>query len=87
MVDARSSAEHDREVDRLNLKRLTVSAEPLTEHDGRSGALLQRVRLSDGRSLLVKRFDPRSDLACRLLGDVEGRGAHSAPAMPTMNWC
>lgn len=59
-------------MDRHELERLTVSTEPLTEHDGRSGTLLQRVRLSDGRSLVVKRFDPRSDLACRLLGDVEG---------------
>lgn len=41
--------------------------------DGRSGATLERVRLADGRSVILKRFDPASDLVLRLLGDDHGR--------------
>lgn len=45
---------------------------PLGE-DGRSGAHLERVRLADGRRVVVKRYDPSSDLLMRMLGDGRGR--------------
>lgn len=41
--------------------------------DGRSGALLERVVLADGRRVVVKRFDPAVDLVMRLTGDDHGR--------------
>ena len=41
--------------------------------DGRSGATLERVRLTDGTCLVVKRFDPSVDLVMRLSGDTRGR--------------
>lgn len=43
----------------------------LTEHDGRSGALLERVVLADGRRLVVKRSDPVGDLTVALGGGVQ----------------
>ncbi len=41
--------------------------------DGRSGAALERVTLGDGRTVIVKRFDPQVDLVMRLTGDDHGR--------------
>jgi hypothetical protein len=40
----------------------------LTEHAGLSGAGLERVRLADGRRLVVKRVSPRTDITLRLVG-------------------
>jgi hypothetical protein len=41
--------------------------------DGRSGATLERVVLADGSRVVVKRFDPATDLVMRLSGDTRGR--------------
>ncbi len=41
--------------------------------DGRSGATLERVRLADGRTVIVKRFDPATDVVMRLVDDSSGR--------------
>lgn len=46
---------------------------PLVGHEGKSGALLERVMLADGRRLIVKRFSPDTDLLMAALGDVVGR--------------
>lgn len=45
----------------------------LGEHDGRSGGLLERVRLADGTRLIVKRVSPRTDLLMRATDDGVGR--------------
>jgi hypothetical protein len=45
---------------------------PLND-EGRSGAVLQRVRLPDGSHVVVKRFDPAVDLVMRMTGDAAGR--------------
>jgi hypothetical protein len=42
-------------------------------HDGRSGASIERVRLGDGRRLVVKRIRPDADITMRLTGDTVGR--------------
>jgi hypothetical protein len=47
-----------------------VERVPLVDHEGKSGALLERVRLGDGRHLIVKRFSPKTDLLMAALGDV-----------------
>lgn len=62
-MDLRAAVEHG--TDRLSL----------TGHDGRSGALLERRTLPDGRRVVVKRYDPASDLVMRILGDTRGREA------------
>jgi hypothetical protein len=41
--------------------------------DGRSGATLERVRLADGRTVIVKRFDPDADIVMQIIGDRRGR--------------
>ena len=41
--------------------------------DGRSGAMLERVLLADGSRVVVKRFDPSTDLVMQLSGDPRGR--------------
>jgi hypothetical protein len=46
---------------------------PIGGHDGRSGASIERVRLGDGRRLVVKRMHPDHDLTMRLTGDTVGR--------------
>jgi hypothetical protein len=46
---------------------------PIGGHDGRSGASVERVRLGDGRRLVVKRMHPDHDLTMRLTGDSVGR--------------
>jgi hypothetical protein len=45
-----------------------VERTPLVGHDGLSGAALERVRLADGRRLVVKRVAPATDLTLRLTG-------------------
>jgi hypothetical protein len=50
-----------------------VERMPIDGHDGRSGAAVERVRLGDGRRLVVKRLHPDTDLTMRLTGDTVGR--------------
>jgi Phosphotransferase enzyme family len=50
-----------------------VERVPMVDHEGKSGALLERVTLAGGRRLIVKRFSPESDLLMAALGDVVGR--------------
>jgi hypothetical protein len=50
-----------------------VERAPMVDHEGKSGALLERVTLADGRRLIVKRFSPKTDLLMAVLGDVVGR--------------
>ncbi len=50
-----------------------VERVPIGGHDGRSGASIERVRLADGRRLVVKRMHPDFDLTMRLTGDAVGR--------------
>ncbi|HET6937783.1 MAG TPA: hypothetical protein VFI19_04235, partial [Nocardioides sp.] len=50
------------------LLRNVVEREALAEHAGMSGAGLERVRLADGRRLVVKRVSPRTDITLRLVG-------------------
>ena len=45
----------------------------LSEHVGKSGAALERVRLHDGRALVVKRVTVESDLTLSLLGGDTAR--------------
>jgi thiamine kinase-like enzyme len=45
-----------------------VEREVLAEHAGLSGAGLERVRLADGRRLVVKRVSPQTDITLRLVG-------------------
>lgn len=45
-----------------------VERSTLAEHAGRSGAALERVRLTDGRRLFVKRVTPESDLTLSCVG-------------------
>lgn len=45
----------------------------LVEHEGKSGAALERVRLADGRALMVKRVTAESDLTLRLTGGTVAR--------------
>ena len=52
-----------------------VTRESLGEHDGRSGASLERVVLADGRRLVVKRTRWATDLVRRLSDDRAGREA------------
>jgi thiamine kinase-like enzyme len=49
------------------LLRDVVEREVLAEHVGLSGAGLERVRLADGRRLVVKRASPRTDITLRLV--------------------
>jgi len=46
---------------------------PLEGHVGKSGAVLERVVLADGRRLVLKRLVPREDLVMTLTGDRTGR--------------
>jgi hypothetical protein len=50
-----------------------VERVPMVDHDGKAGALLDRVMLADGRHLIVKRFSPKTDLMMAVVGDVVGR--------------
>lgn len=59
----------------MNIRELVEQAErkPLADSDGKSGATLERAVLADGRSVIVKKFDPEADLVMRLSGDTRGR--------------
>lgn len=48
-----------------------LSREVLAEHDGRSGATLERVVLDDGTRLIVKTADPNNDLTMAATGNVD----------------
>ena len=52
-----------------------VERTPFGPHDGRSGSLLERVRLADGTALVLKRSRPGTDLAAAISGraDLEHR--------------
>ena len=41
--------------------------------DGRSGATLERVVLGDGTRVIVKRYDPTTDIVMQMVGDQRGR--------------
>ena len=56
-----------------SLLDLAVHRVPLESHDGRSGALLERVLLEDGTKLVVKRTSPAVDLVMRLTGEAVSR--------------
>lgn len=53
------------------LLRDVVERELLAEHAGLSGAALERVRLADGRRLVVKRLSPATDITLRLVGGAQ----------------
>ena len=59
----------------MNIRELVENAErhPVADSDGKSGATLERAVLADGRSVVVKRFDPGADLVMRITGDERGR--------------
>ena len=48
----------------VDLRDLVEQAErkPLADSDGKSGATLERAVLADGRSVIVKKFDPDSPM-------------------------
>lgn len=50
-----------------------VGREPMTGHVGKSGAMLERVQLDDGRHLVLKRLEPETDFVMALTGDAVGR--------------
>jgi Phosphotransferase enzyme family len=70
MRDSRPG-EHHGVMDRALLEA-TVDRAAVND-DGRSGAVLERVFLADGSSVVVKRFDPTVDMVMRLSGDPTGR--------------
>ena len=45
----------------------------LSGHEGKSGAGLERVRLADGRVLIVKRIEPGTDFTIEATGGLPGR--------------
>jgi len=55
------------------LLRDVVEREVLADHAGMSGAGLERVRLADGRRLVVKRLTPQTDITLKLVGGTVGR--------------
>lgn len=55
-----------------NLLDGVVERVALSEHAGLSGAPLERVRLADGRSLIVKRFTAETDITLALTGGEVG---------------
>jgi len=55
------------------LLRDAVERQVLSEHVGKSGAGLERVRLADGRALIVKRVCADSDVTLGLTGGGPGR--------------
>lgn len=50
-----------------------VDRVPFVDHEGKSGAPLERVLLADGTRLVVKRFSPDTDLVMSATGDTVGR--------------
>ncbi|MGH3457477.1 phosphotransferase family protein [Aeromicrobium sp.] len=59
----------------MDLRNLVEQAErqALADSDGKSGATIERAVLADGRSVVVKRFDPAADLVMRISRDTRGR--------------
>ena len=59
----------------MSIRELVEQAErrPLADSVGLSGATLERAVLADGRSVVVKRFDPEADIVMRITGDERGR--------------
>ena len=59
----------------MNIRELVEQAErqPLADSDGKSGAMLERAVLADGRNVVVKKFDPEGDLVMRISVDTHGR--------------
>jgi hypothetical protein len=57
----------------MSILDTAVSRTPFGEHDGRSGARLERVVLAGGERLVVKRTNPATDLLHGLTGDLGGR--------------
>jgi hypothetical protein len=55
------------------LVRDAVERVVLSGHEGKSGAGLERVRLSDGRRLIVKRIEPGTDFTVEATGGLPGR--------------
>ena len=55
------------------LLRDVVERGVVSGHVGKSGAGLERVRLADGRALVVKRVEPGSDFTLQLTGGGTGR--------------
>lgn len=58
---------------RATLEERVVERTPVTAHVGKSGASLERWRLDDGTSLVVKRLRPDQDLLMTLTHDSSGR--------------
>ena len=59
----------------MSIRELVEQAErqPLADSDGKSGATLERAVLADGRTVIVKKFNPEADLVMRLSEDTRGR--------------
>lgn len=58
-------------IDRAALDSATAHGD--VGEDGRSGAALRRLTLADGRRVVVKRYDPGTDLVMQIIGDDHGR--------------
>lgn len=58
---------------RTELDAHVVDRVLLTEHEGKSGAPLERILLDDGTRVVVKRFSAETDLVMSLTGDTVGR--------------
>ncbi len=58
-------------IDRAALDSATAHGD--LGEDGRSGATLRRLTLADGRRVVVKRYDPGTDVVMRMIGDDHGR--------------
>ncbi|WP_322938168.1 hypothetical protein [Nocardioides bizhenqiangii] len=59
------------QIDRAVLDSATAHGD--LGEDGRSGAALRRLTLADGRRVVVKRYDPGTDLVMQMIGDDHGR--------------
>jgi hypothetical protein len=55
------------------LVRDAVERVVISGHEGKSGAGLERVRLADGRALIVKRIEPGTDFTVEATGGMPGR--------------
>jgi hypothetical protein len=55
------------------LVRDAVERVVISGHEGKSGAGLERVRLADGRVLIVKRIEPGTDFTVEATGGMPGR--------------
>lgn len=75
------------ERDGASLLGRIVARRPIVEHEGASGAVLERAVLDDGSSLVLKTFDPVGDLSMVVAGrvtpvDVELWNARILDALP-----